>query len=137
MAADQGGPNANGANAQPVSREKILHALASLMANKDAAYVAGVRSRAAKGNLQIKGQSITEDIVDEALTRLPKAEEKPKPAVEVTPAATGARWTPSSASIASIVSKALMECEDAEQYMERIKVVGESKAGHAQKRLSP
>ena len=71
MAADQAGQNPNGASAQAVSREKILHALASLMANKDAAYVAGVRNRAAKGNLQIKGQSITEEIVDEALTRLP------------------------------------------------------------------
>ncbi|CAE6910379.1 unnamed protein product [Symbiodinium natans] len=110
---------------EAVSREKILHALASLMANKDAAYVAGVRNRAAKGNLQIKGQSITEEIVDEALTRLPKAEEKTKPLEP--PAAVGARWTPSSASIASIVSKALMECEDAEQYMERVRVVGDAK----------
>lgn len=124
MAADQGGNNGQPV-AQPVSREKILHALASLMANKDAAYVAGVRSRAAKGNLQIKGESITAEIVDEALTRLPKTEEKAKVA-EAAPAA-GARWTPSSASIASIVSKALMECEDAEQYMERVRVVGDAK----------
>ena len=127
MAADQGGPTANGVSAQQVSKESILRALASLMANKDAAYVAGVRSRAAKGNLSIKGQSITEEIVCEALTRLPKAEDKPKPAADANAAAPGARWTPSSASIASIVSKALMECEDAEQYMERVRVVGDTK----------
>mmetsp|Transcript_60693 Transcript_60693/g.141938 ORF Transcript_60693/g.141938 Transcript_60693/m.141938 type:complete len:576 (+) Transcript_60693:36-1763(+) len=127
MAADQAGNAAAG----EVSREKILHAIASLLANKDATYIAGVRSRAAKGNLQIKGQNISEEMVTEALSRVPKGEEKPKVQVETTMTtpvvSAGLRWTPSSASIQAVVSKALMECEEAEPYMERVRVVGDSK----------
>lgn len=123
MAADQG---ATAVAKEPLERAKILNALASLLASKPAEYGAEVQRRAAAGNLNIKGQQISEDLVREALQL-----SSGTPAPETKPAgpqlAAGQRWTPSSATVASLSAKALMECEDAEQFCEKIRVIGGNK----------
>ncbi|CAJ1377220.1 unnamed protein product [Effrenium voratum] len=96
--------------------EKILHALATLLASRDASYIAQIRQRAASGNLQVKGCKIDEGVVCEALSSLDKTP----------PGNAGLRWTPT-ASPASLASKVLSECEEAEPFSERVRVVGNTK----------
>eukprot|EP00913_Durusdinium_trenchii_P026781 g25122.t1 len=120
MAADQTALNAG--NGEKVSREQILRAIASLLSSKDTAYIDAVKKRAADGNLKIKGIQISEETVSEALSQ---ANSLSRPALESS--SSGMRWTPSAASAACLANKAIEECEEAEGYNERVRVVGGSK----------
>ncbi|CAK9110908.1 Uncharacterized protein SCF082_LOCUS51502 [Durusdinium trenchii] len=97
-------------------------AIASLLSSKDTAYIDAVKKRAADGNLKIKGIQISEETVSEALSQ---ANSLSRPALESS--SSGMRWTPSAASAACLANKAIEECEEAEGYNERVRVVGGSK----------
>jgi len=104
---------------KPVDRRtspRRRSSLATLLASRDASYIAQIRQRAASGNLQVKGCKIDEGVVCEALSSLDKTP----------PGNAGLRWTPT-ASPASLASKVLSECEEAEPFSERVRVVGNTK----------
>lgn len=124
MAADEG---TGGTLQEPLERAKILSALANLLGSKPAEYCAEVQRRAAAGNLNIKGQQISPDLVREALQLSSGNPAAPEPKPAGPPPAAGQRWMPSAATVASLSAKALMECEDAEQFCEKIRVIGGNK----------
>eukprot|EP00930_Biecheleria_cincta_P084280 TRINITY_DN73772_c0_g1_i1.p1 TRINITY_DN73772_c0_g1~~TRINITY_DN73772_c0_g1_i1.p1 ORF type:complete len:599 (-),score=144.44 TRINITY_DN73772_c0_g1_i1:47-1843(-) len=126
MAADQGSAGTAVGSQEPLERAKILNALASLLGSKPAEYCAEVQRRAAAGNLNIKGQQIPPELVREAL-QLSSGNPAPAPQPAGPQLAAGKRWMPTSSTVASLSAKALMECEDAEQFCEKIRVIGGNK----------
>jgi len=107
-----------------VSRAKIVDALKSLFESKNnASYEAQVKDRALQGNLVIKGQTISLDIVNDALEKKQQASGATAPASS---APGGERWTPTS-SAGAMANRAVMEHEDAEQYNETVHVTAGSK----------
>jgi len=114
MAADQTMSGNNG-----MSRAKIVEALQKLFESKNnASYEAQVKDRAVKGDLVIKGQTITLDIVNDALEQKQQASGASAPAPS---APGGERWTPTS-SAGAMANRAAMEHEDAETYNETVQV---------------
>lgn len=127
MAADQGGGVEPPAN---ISTKKILETIASLLATKDKDYIEHVKKRAREHKFKFKGLEISEDMVVEALSGASTEEASngaaTGPATGTTGPA-GQRWVPSEASPAALAAKALAECEEAEPYNERVRVVGNQK----------